>query len=62
VDFIKQFQEGESKKVSKKMIFRKPELQRNQSTPNLGRKKGKGNLIISETNLFKLSITPEKNV
>ena len=61
MDFIKQFQEDESKKVSERMIFGKPELQRNKSSPNLGRKKDKDNLIISETSLFKLSNTPEKN-
>ena len=56
MDFIKQFQEDESKKVSERMIFGKPELQRNKSSPNLGRKKDKDNLIISETSLL-----PEKN-
>ena len=61
VDFIKQFQEGQSKRASKRITFEKPKLQKNQSTPNLGKKKGKGNSIISDDEQTKLSITPEKN-
>ena len=61
VDFIKQFQEGQSKRASKRITFEKPKLQKNQSTPNLGKKKGKGNSIISNDEQIKLSITPEKN-
>jgi hypothetical protein len=61
VDFIKQFQEDQSKRASERIIFEKPKLQKTQSAPNLEKKKGKENSIISDVEQIKLSITPEKN-
>ena len=61
VDFIKQFQEDQSKRASERIIFEKPKLQKTQSAPNLEKKKGKENSIISDVEQIKLSITPENN-
>ena len=61
VDFIKQFQEDQSKRASERIIFEKPKLQKNHSTPYLRRNKDKDNLTIMESELIKISITPEKN-
>ena len=60
VDFIKQFQE-ESKRASERIIFEKPKPQKKLSMPDLRKKKDKDNLIISEAEHIKLSITPEKD-
>ena len=61
VDFIKQFQEDQSKRASERIIFEKPKLQKNHSTPYLRKNKDKDNLTIMESELIKISITPEKN-
>ena len=61
VDIIQQFQEEQNKKLSENIIMEKPTHKKVPSTPNFGKEEDNNTTVITETNPFKLSITPEKN-
>ena len=61
VDIIQQFQEEQNKKLSENIIIEKPTHKKVPSTPNFGKEEDNNTTVISETNPFKLSITPDKN-
>ena len=61
VDIIQQFQEEQNKKLSENIIIENPTHKKVPSTPNFGKEADNNTTVISETNPFKLSITPDKN-
>ena len=61
VDIIQQFQEEQNKKLSENIIMENPTHKKVPSTPNFGKGGDNREIMVSETNPFKLSITPEKN-
>ena len=61
VDIIQQFQEEQNKKLSENIIIENPTHKKIPSTPDFGKGDDYKPSVVSETNPFKLSITPEKS-